>query len=237
MTVEPVPAAASSPYVGGENLEIMDGAHNYNAWLADMATAGFRAGDSVLDFGAGRGTLTSLLRDRGLRVTALEPDEAMARRLEQHGFRTVRALHGVPDQSLQGIVSFNVLEHIDDDAGTVAMLRKKILRGGRAFVYVPAFPLLYSSMDRQVGHVRRYRRVGLVALFERCGFRVDVCRYADSIGFFAALAYRWLGSRDGILDPRAVRFYDRFVFPLSRLGDRLTHGTFGKNLILMGTAT
>jgi SAM-dependent methyltransferase len=237
MTLEPLSAAASQPYVGGENLEVMDDAHNYNGWLADMAAASFRPGDALLDFGAGRGVLTRLLRDRGFNMTALEPDDAMARGLEAQGFRTVRSLASVADESFRGIVTFNVLEHIHDDAGTVAALRRKVGRGGRVFVYVPAFPLLYSSMDRQVGHVRRYRRRGLRGLFERSGFRIDACRHADSIGFLAALAYRWLGSRKGILDPHAVRFYDRFVFPVSRVSDLLTRGTFGKNLILMGTAT
>ena len=59
--------------------------------------------------------------------------------------------------------------------------------GGRFYLYVPAFPLLFSAMDRKVGHHRRYRLAGLTSQLQRAGFRVLRARYADSLGFFATL--------------------------------------------------
>ncbi|MGQ0834042.1 MAG: class I SAM-dependent methyltransferase [Gammaproteobacteria bacterium] len=229
-------SSGQAQYVGRENLEIMEDAHNYNQWLVELAAACFKPNDTVLDFGAGTGTLTRMLRDRGFRMLAIEPDEAMARELESAGFDTARSLDAVPDGGVAGIVSFNVLEHIEDDARTVRAFRDKLHVGGMLFLYVPAFPLLFSSMDRQVGHLRRYRRRALVALLERSGFRIESCRHADSIGFLAALTFRLFGPRSGMLDRRAVRLYDQFVFPVSRVFDRVTAGAFGKNLLVVGTA-
>jgi hypothetical protein len=87
-------------------------------------------------------------------------------------------------------------------------------------------------MDRQVGHYRRYRRPELTALLRQAGFVIDEARYVDSLGFFAALLYKVLGDTSGSINVQGLRLYDRFIFPLSRLIDRIVAGSFGKNLLL-----
>jgi SAM-dependent methyltransferase len=139
-------------------------------------------------------------------------------------------LDAVPDGSVEYIYSLNVLEHIADDAAALQLLARKLAPGGRLFVYVPAFQLLYSAMDRKVGHHRRYRRTPLVAMIERAGLRVSRSRYADSLGFIATLAYRAVGSRSGDLDRRSIATFDRFVFPASRIVDRALDRVLGKNV-------
>jgi len=52
MTETPIRA-----YSGIDNLEIMDDAMNYNAFLLDLVTSRVRPDDAILDFGAGRGVL------------------------------------------------------------------------------------------------------------------------------------------------------------------------------------
>jgi SAM-dependent methyltransferase len=227
----------SSPalYVGHDNLEVMEEAVHYNQWLADTAVRHMPREGRILDFGAGTGTLTRLLQARGLNILAMEPDATQAAQLSQRGLDVVSDLSEVAESSLAGIVTFNVLEHIEDDVSVMQALRNRLRPGGRLMVYVPAFPLLYSSMDRKVGHVRRYRRQALVSRLQQCGFVVSSARYADSIGFIASLAFRALGNKQGTLDPRAIRIYDRLVFPLSRLTDTLSGGTFGKNLLVLAT--
>jgi hypothetical protein len=56
--------------------------------------------------------------------------------------------------------------------------------------------------------------------------------YVDSAGFAAALVYR-LARRDGALSQRSVTVYDRLVFPVSRMVDRITRWYFGKNVLLV----
>ena len=92
--------------------------------------------------------------------------------------------------------------------------------------------MLFSANDERVGHVRRYTRSTLVNRIRDAGFVVERARYVDSLGFFAALGYRFFGNDDGGLDLRAVRLYDRVVFPMSRVLDRITWLLFGKNLLV-----
>ena len=91
-------------------------------------------------------------------------------------------------------------------------------------------------MDHKVGHLRRYRRASLRALASGAGLALDDVRYVDSLGFFATLAYRVLArGGDGLIDRRALRIYDRLIFPPSRVLDRLLSRSLGKNLLLLAT--
>jgi hypothetical protein len=126
-----------------------------------------------------------------------------------------------------------VLEHIEDDIGTLRLLRSRLKVGGRILIYVPAFQCLFSSMDRAVGHHRRYRRRDLIDRVRKADLEPLESRYCDSIGFFAALAFKGIDRKDGTIGEGSLVLYDRFVFPLSRVLDRGSAGLFGKNLLVV----
>lgn len=225
--------SAGTPYSGVDNLEIMKEAVRYNRYLLDLILE--YAGDArnVVDVGAGGGTFASPLSDSGFDVTALEPDEALRAHLARLGLRAVSSAAELPAGSFDYAYTLNVLEHITDDVTALRDVRRMLKPGARLLIYVPAFPVLYTSMDEKVGHVRRYRRDTLARSVKAAGFEVERVEYADSIGFFATLVYRLADRGAGGINPRMLRIYDRAVFPLSRALDRLTHRWFGKNLVLV----
>jgi len=228
--------SASDAYSGVENLEVMEVAHRYRRYLGELISAAGgppRAGHKTLDFGAGVGTYARVARQLGYAVTCCELDPTLRRRLSEDGFTTTAALCELPDGQFDFAYTLNVLEHIDDDATTLASILRALAPGGRLLIYVPAFPILFSAMDRKVGHVRRYRRRQLVERVEEAGFMVQSCRHADSLGFVASLVLRIAPGGDGTLNVRTVALYDRWVFPLSRRLDRLTAPVIGKNLALV----
>jgi len=229
-------AASGGNYSGVENLEVMAEAENYNRFLLSLVTRHLEPGRRVADFGAGTGTFALPLRRQGVDIVAIEPDAALNARLRQAGIAAERDAAALPDGSLDLVYTFNVLEHIADDGAALRALARKLRPGGRLLVYVPAFAVLFTAMDHKVGHLRRYRRAGLRALVRGAGLAVDDVRYVDSLGFFATLAYRVLASGgDGSLDRRAVRVYDRLIFPVSRALDVLLSRCLGKNLLLLAT--
>ncbi|MGI8478736.1 MAG: methyltransferase domain-containing protein, partial [Gaiellaceae bacterium] len=185
----------------------------------------------VLDFGAGTGTHVRRLRERGLDVRCVEPDPQLRGVLERDGFMVVADVRDLERASFASIYSLNVLEHIEDDEEALRQLFAVTDAGGRLVLYVPAFQVLFSAMDRKVGHHRRYRMRPLRDRVRGAGFRVVSCRYVDSVGFFAALAYRLL-ARNGELNPKSVARYDKWLFPSSRALDRITGRWIGKNLLL-----
>jgi len=222
-----------SDYTGVDNLEVLTAARRYNAFLVGEVVAAGRDASRALDFGAGIGTFALAMRDQGVEVECVEPDDVLRERLEAAWLRTYPSLGPVADASVGYIYSLNVLEHIEDDAATVGDLYARLRPGGTLFLYVPAFQVLFSSMDRKVGHVRRYRKGGLCALLASAGFTVERTEYVDSLGFAASLVYKVVGSRSGDLSEGSVRFYDSVVFPVSRALDMVLRRFLGKNLLVV----
>lgn len=222
-------------YTGTDLLDVMAEARNYNAFLVALVLQhrGGTGSVEAVDFGAGIGTFARMLEERGLKVLCIEPDPAQCARIRAGGMAAATDLDDVPDGSLQYVYSLNVLEHIEDDESALRQITSKLAPGGRLFIYVPAFQLLFSSMDRKVGHHRRYRRQRLVELAQRCGLEVVRARYADSLGFLVTLAYKLIGSDSGEIDRRSLLLFDRVIFPVSRLCDLALGRAFGKNVYLV----
>ena len=222
-------------YAGAENLEVMREAVNYNRALLDFVRQRAHTGARIVDFGAGVGTFALPLSAEGFDVECVELDDAQRRAIEARGLQAHRTLDAIAAGSVDFVYTFNVLEHIDDDVAALREIHRVLRDGGSLLVYVPAFQLLFTSMDRRVGHLRRYRRGDLRAKVEAAGFDVGTIEYVDSLGFLATVAYRLLGSSSGDIDRRALRIYDRFAFPASRLADRVLKRALGKNVLLVAT--
>jgi SAM-dependent methyltransferase len=229
-----VASTGAASYTGTDNLEVMKEAELYNRYLTRLITTQLKSGDTVLDFGAGLGTFAYPLRARGIDPICVEPDAALRNGLDREGFRTHAGLADIANASVDFIYTLNVLEHIADDHGAVRELARKLAPGGRILVYVPAFPVLFSSMDRKVGHLRRYRRRQLEQRLVEAGLRVSRSQYVDSLGFVATLVYRTVGRGAGDINRSALRIYDRFVFPISLGLDTLVSRWLGKNLLVIG---
>jgi SAM-dependent methyltransferase len=228
-------SAPGLSYTGIDVLETLEGATNYSALLVDLILESSQGRSRMLDFGAGTGTFAKLLRTKGIDVVCVEPDMHLAERLIRDGFLTFNDLNDVPDGSFEFILTLNVLEHIKDDQTSFRRLASKLAKGGRLLVYVPAFQILWTSLDERLKHYRRYRRAGMERLARSAGLGVCKTRYVDSLGFFAALGFKVFGNKNGHLSARAVSLYDRCVVPLSRLLDFLFGRLLGKNIYLIAS--
>jgi len=220
-------------YSGITNLEVMREAKNYNRFLVDLVLRAARPGDVIVDFGAGAGTFALPLAAMGMPVVCVEPAPTLARHLASQGLRVLDHLELIDDASVDYLYTLNVLEHIPDDAATIALWYRKLAPGAGLLVYVPAFDLLFSSMDRKVGHHRRYRLAELRQSLLAARFEIIEGGYVDSLGFFATLVFKAVDDGSGDIGVGALRFYDRVVFPLSRILDRVVGGLFGKNVYVI----
>lgn len=225
-------------YTGTDNLEVMQKAENYNGFLLSLI---MRQQPSIagkmLDIGAGIGLFAEAILKKGYNIHCVEPDANQASRLENKGLTVSASINGIADESFDFIYAFNVLEHIEDDRKELELWAKKLKPGGKLLIYAPAFNLLYSSMDKKVGHFRRYRRRQLSRMVVDTGLTpVGEAKYADSLGFFITLLYRLIYKKNrggGILNERTLVFYDRYLFPLSKLGDCFLYKLLGKNIFIV----
>lgn len=220
-------------YPGHENLLLMLNARNYNTYLNELIKSAAPHGGHILDFGAGVGALADSAKLWADRLTCVEMDSVQLDILRSKGFTAIPSLESVPDESIDFVYCVNVLEHIEDDLDVLNRMRKKIGKDGTLLLYVPAFQFLFSQMDVAVGHYRRYEKVHLASLLKTAGFEIDTIRYVDFLGVFATLAYKVVGQKDGGINLEALKFYDKYLFPLSRCLDSLFSSLVGKNLLVI----
>jgi hypothetical protein len=57
----------------------------------------------------------------------------------------------------------------------------KLSDNGVLAIYVPAFQILFSELDSQVGHYRRYSRKDLRQKLRQSGFEVEKIVYVDKV--------------------------------------------------------
>jgi SAM-dependent methyltransferase len=219
-------------YSGVDILTALESADHYNEYLTRLVRDA-ASGKELVDFGAGVGTFAKRLRRDGYDVVCIEPDLGQRRTLIEAGFEALPDLDSLPDDSAPFIFSLNVMEHIEDHALTLKQIRRKLGPGGTLLLYVPAFDCLWSSLDDKVCHHRRYTKVSLRKLVQQGGFAITELRYADSLGFLAALVFRLLRRSAATFTPGSIRFYDRWLFPSSRLLDTVLHPFFGKNVYVV----
>lgn len=162
-------------------LETLSAADRFNdeVW---SRVQGF-VGSEILEVGMGIGIFTEKLLGRG-KVFGVDivPEfvEEARRRLgaSRPGLESLVADMGagLPD-SLRGrafdtIVCMNVLEHIEDDRGTLKRFFSMLGSGGRLILVVPAHRWLFNPLDANDGHFRRYERAELNEKLREAGFKV-----------------------------------------------------------------
>ena len=224
-------------YSGSRYLEFMECASNYNKFIMKkiIDAAPKKLGLIAYDFGAGIGQFTDIWdfnQDQNVHIKAIELDKNFKKILKSKNILTIR-LSSIKPMTADYIYSINVFEHIEDDEGCLKQLHTKLKPGGTLLIYVPAFKLLWTQMDNDVGHVRRYRRQDLREKVRLAGFRINSIEYADSAGFFATLLLRYINKKGGHLNKTLVILFDRLCFPVGRILDKLVcKHFFGKNLLV-----
>jgi len=221
---------------GDFEFDALRAAENYRRALVRELTLHLRG--RILEIGAGIGQVTELLRAIPAVRTLLciEPDAGFCREFRK-SFPNQPLVEGTIDsltdtQPWNGIVSINVLEHIQEDERELATYARLLLaEKGRLCLFVPAGPEIYAPIDADFGHHRRYSKTELKRKLENAGFEIVRLNYFNCVGYFGW----WLNFcvlRKRIFDVGAVRFFDRAIFPFVYWCEsRLCPPPFGQSLI------
>jgi SAM-dependent methyltransferase len=190
----------------------------------------------VLEFGAGTGSLASIFYDKTtIKPDCIEIDPTLLSIIEKRGFRCFSRTDQL-EKKYDAIYSSNVLEHILEEVPALIALKFCLKPGGKIAIYVPAHQFLFSDMDRNVGHYRRYSKSNLLSKVRAAGFEIEFCHYDDFLGFFASLFLKLAGWNKTFKlgSEKSLRIYDTWIYPISRFLDKLgMKRVLGKNLLLV----
>ena len=224
------------------DLELMSGAANYHRWLLEQVAP--EMGRRILEVGAGIGNYTQYFREAEL-VVCVEPHAPAAARLRETFCQSQNVLvvqSDICDPALAGLsthgcdtaICFNVLEHIDDDVAALTNIARILAPGGRLLLIVPALPMIFGSIDRTVGHFRRYLPATLSRALAATGYRVERMNWMNLFG----IVPWWVNNRllrRGEESATQIRVYDRYVVPCVRWLERRVRPPLGLSLVAVAS--
>ena len=152
----------------------------------------------LLDFGCGTGAFLEHLEQFGA-VSAVDSDASAVEFCHQRGRPEVTLVppgERLPfaDDAFDLVTTLDVIEHIEDDVGALAELRRVLRPGGRLLVAVPAFMFLWGKQDEVSHHRRRYTTSSLRRALGDADLAVDRTSYFNTVLFPPVAAVR-LGRR------------------------------------------
>ncbi len=152
---------------------------------------------AILEPGCGTGGNFPMLARHG-RVFAMDADESALR------FAASRKLADLARGSLPDDIPFagtnfdfalmtDVLEHLDDPAGSLRAIHARLKPRGWLLLTVPATPWLWSDHDLTHHHRRRYHAAELRTSLTAAGFEVTYLSYYNFVLFPAIAIARTIG--------------------------------------------
>jgi glycosyltransferase involved in cell wall biosynthesis len=214
----------AAPYGRGV-LNNLTGTPQYLSWLARKLRP--HIGDEVLEVGAGIGNIAGRLMARRMLYMAAEKEPLHLHALRNRFLRTpnvqVERIDPEVPADLAGlegrfdtVLCLNVLEYLDDPGRVLDSLRSTLKPNGVLVVLVPCGPRLFGTLDRSLGHKRRYSSPQARQLLESHGFAVDTACSFNKVGAPPWWAYsRLFGSRN--INKLVLKVFDKTVWIWRRL--------------------
>ncbi|MCR5873072.1 class I SAM-dependent methyltransferase [Phenylobacterium sp. J426] len=196
----------------------------------------------VLEVGCGAGGNLAMLRRFG-EVSAVEPDGPSREYAAGRGLAEVRGgllPDGLPDFGgpFDLVCAFDVVEHVDDDAGAVRAMAAQLRTGGRLVITVPAYAWMWSAHDAAHHHKRRYVRPEVRNLIQAAGLKVRRVTHFNTLLFppiaairLAKAALKRDGGDDEALPPPALNRLLASMFAAERGLLRAVDLPFGVSIL------
>ena len=211
-------------------LEVMSYLKNYNKFVLLLMKRHISEGP-ILDYGSGLGDFAKQLNDSGYECDGVEIDVEANLESQKKGIKTFYSLTEVK-RLYPTITSLNALEHIENDEKILKNLFNIIQDNGTLVLYLPASMAVWSNMDVEVGHYRRYSKKDIIHKLHSAGFNVTYSSYKDFGGWLILILFR-LSRIKPKFDKNLTKFYDKFIFPFIKYLDVFGSYFIGKNLLIV----
>jgi len=205
----------------------------YNRWIISLFKKYF--GKNILEVGSGLGGLSQYLPQANITLSDIQ-DDYFNYLKNQLGYKTLKfdIENEAPKNlvaSFDTILSSNVLEHINDDEKALENCFRLLKKNGKILLFVPARPEIYGSLDKAMGHYRRYTKEELAKKTIGAGFKIIELKYVNFPGYFTWLL-RGKFSGESKSDSLTAKIFDTLVVPFLYL-EKYISIPFGQSLMLI----
>jgi len=208
-------------------------------------------GARVLEVGGGGGRLTELVVQNSApaEFVCIEPSEhfyeILAARYSSCALVkvlkcTTTEIQDRYPQHFDSVFSVHVMEHIEDDRAFLQECLDLTRPGGAVIVLVPAIQFLYSDLDRNIGHYRRYNKRTIHQLMAGLDAKIEKLHYNNLFGVFASAYYIKFKKLDyqkshqnRVSFFRLYSLYSKYVVPVVSIVERVARPPIGLNLTLV----
>ena len=214
-------------------LKFFDAAKNWRKYQFKIISKYIQR--NVLEVGPGTGNNLKYYKNKASTITLLEINKKLARSLKKKFYKNKKIkilnsnIHSIK-KKFDTIMYMDVLEHIKTDKKEIKKAINILNPGGYLIIFVPAFQILYSNFDRDIGHVRRYRKFFFFNLAKKYKIKLIELKYFDSIGFIFAIINRLVGTNNQNNVGLGIKIWNNFIF-LSKFFDFILKNMFGKSLL------
>jgi phospholipid N-methyltransferase len=242
-------ARAHSPSHLRQELEAVASLHNYHRWIFEEIRP--YLGQQIAEIGGGIGTFSKEIIAGHLHsnpsscLEIFEPSACLYQELESalreshrslidsNRLKTTAGSFHSPFKFHDSVLMVNVLEHIEHEDSILSQIYESLQPEGLLIIFVPALDWLFSALDQQAGHYRRYDKTRLRLLLERNRFTVIKDQYMDLAGVLPWYLLNVLGQSRSF-NPTFVKLYDQWGVPFTRCMERWCEAPCGKNLLMVG---
>lgn len=143
----------------------------------------------VLDIGCSSGILLNDLIDMGFKAQNLygiDISDKAVTNAKQNGIENAFVMDAQNiqlDKKFDVLIASDCLEHLQDDHKALQNWYSLLKPGGKLYVFVPAFMLLWSEHDEVNMHYRRYTKQELKSKLLQNGFEVKKANYWNILLF------------------------------------------------------
>jgi len=173
----------------------------------------------ILEVGSGTGFVAMYLKEQGYRIECadlfLDGLKYCKKRGSGYAYYQYNLSDAVFQEEFDGVLAFDVIEHIEDDQTVLVNLHSSLRPGGLLVLTVPACRGIWSAMDEYAGHKRRYSRGELKEKLEKAGFHVV------RISYFMMLLFSVVALPLNIIRVKKFRNEERGEVMRSRVTDEL----------------
>ena len=197
----------------------MSNTHHFNKWLASLLRP--YLGDKILEVGAGIGTMTlEFLPAEHYTCSDNDPFNIMTLKnmfmnrpnvdvlqLDIENKKEILKL----SRHYDTILCINVLEHLQNDSQLLKNMNEYLITKGKLILVVPNCPYFYNSLDKTLGHIRRYKVKHIENLLKSSGFKIKYLKTLNKIGMLGWLINGSLLKRTRFSKVE-LKIYDCFVW-------------------------